>query len=351
MVHAAKEDCMPTSKSFLILIMLLVLALGLTLLEKSESGKQIRIVGSSTVYPFSAAVAERFGQAGLFRTPIVEATGTGGGIKLFCSGAGQETPDIVNASRKIKSSEVEQCKKNGVESITEIQLGFDGIVLATALASKPVDLTKEQLFKALAKKLPKDGVLIDNPYTNWSQISASLPDEKIIVYGPPPTSGTRDAFVELVMEKACEAFPEFAAAYPDEKDRKKQCHLIREDGVYVEAGENDNIIVQKLTSNPVALGIFGFGFLEENASSIRGGSINGVFPTFENILAGKYTVSRSMYMYIKNAHLNHVPGLREFVKEFTSEAAFGPEGYLALQGLIPLAEKQREMARETTNKL
>ncbi len=328
------------------------LLLGVFVIFSKESGqRQIRIVGSSTVYPFSAAVAERLGQIGQFKTPIVEATGTGGGIKLFCSGVGPTSPDIVNASRKIKSSELEQCKKNGVTAITEVPIGFDGIVLANSVNAPHFNLTKEEVFLALAKEVPANGKLVPNTVVNWKQLNASLPDEKIEIYGPPTTSGTRDAFVELMMEKACESFPEFKTAYPDEKERKKRCHLIREDGVYIDAGENDNIIVQKLKSNPMALGIFGFGFLEENTSAVQGSHINGVEPSFENILDGKYTVSRSLYMYVKNDHADIIPGIREFVREFTSEAAFGAEGYLALQGLIPMKEEARKKVRDESNAL
>ncbi len=340
------------SKSGLIAIAIItLLALVFISFSDSQGQRQIRVVGSSTVYPFTAAVAERLGQSGVFKTPIVEATGTGGGIKLFCSGVGPNTPDMVNASRKIKSSELEQCKKNGVTSITEIPIGFDGIVLANSVDAPHFSLTKAQVFLALAKEIPVNGKLEPNRFVNWRQIDSALPDEKIEIYGPPPTSGTRDAFVELLMEKACESFSEFEAAYPEERERKKRCHLIREDGIYIDAGENDNIIVQKLKSNPMALGIFGFGFLEENASAVQGSHINGVQPTFDNILDQKYTVSRSLYIYVKNGHADLIPGIREFVREYTSEAAFGPEGYLALQGLIPMREEEREFIRTNANNL
>lgn len=317
----------------------------------AEARDQIRIVGSSTVYPFTAAVAERFGQGGSFKTPIVEATGTGGGIKLFCEGVGPEKPDIANASRQIKDSEIELCKKNGVAEITEIPVGFDGIVLANAKTAPRFSLTSQQIFMALAKRVPKDGALVDNYYKAWNEVDPSLPAEPIEVYGPPPTSGTRDAFVELALEKPCVKLAEYAAAYPDESERKKQCHQIREDGKYIDAGENDNIIVQKLTSNPMAVGVFGYSFLEQNASTVQGSIVDGVEPTFENILAGKYAISRSMYVYAKNAHLKVIPGIKEFLVEFTSEAASGPDGYLAAAGLIPLDDAGREAARAKANGL
>lgn len=298
---------------------------------------QIRAVGSSTVYPFVTAAAESFGQGGKFKTPIVESTGTGGGFKLFCDGVGEAFPDITNASRAIKDSEKELCAKNGVKDITELAIGYDGIVIANSVKGKTLDLTKKQLFMALARELPgKDGKLVKNPYTKWSEIDAKLPAIGIEIYGPPPTSGTRDAFVELVMEKACEEFPEFLKAIPDEKTRKNACKLLREDGKYIEAGEDDNLIIQKLTSNPNAFGIFGYSFLEENKSKVQGSTIAGVAPTYDNIENGKYSVSRSMYVYVKNAHIGVIPGLAEFAKELTSNGAIGKNGYLVQRGLLPL---------------
>ena len=307
---------------------------------------QIRIVGSSTVFPFSTAVAESFGRATGAKTPVVESTGTGGGIQLFCSGNGMDTPDIANASRRIKAGELETCKKNGVTDVVEVKIGYDGIVLANSKKHARFDLTKEQIFRALAKQVPIDGKLTANPYKLWSDIDASLPKQKIEVLGPPPTSGTRDAFVELAMEGGAEAFPmlkELKAK--DEKAFKAAAHAIREDGAYVEAGENDNLIVQKLAANPDALGVFGFSFLDQNAQSIQGSRVGGVEPSFENIASGKYGISRSLFFYVKKSHIGKVPGLEQFIAEFTSDRAAGEEGYLADKGLIPLDDAERRTVR------
>lgn len=301
----------------------------------AEARDQIRAVGSSTVYPFVTVVAEKFGKAG-FKTPIVESTGTGGGFKLFCAGAGEDSPDISNASRAIKSSEVELCKKNGVNNPIEVKIGFDGIVLANAVKAPTAVIKREQIFLGLARQVPVGGKLVNNPYKNWKEIDASLPDEAIEVYGPPPTSGTRDAFVELVMVEGCKKFKEFETAIADEKEREKACGLIREDGKYIEAGENDNLIIQKLVSNPVAFGIFGYSFLEQNADKVKGATIDGVAPTFDNIASAAYKVSRPLFVYVKREHLGTVKGLKEFATELASTKAIGDDGYLVAKGLIPL---------------
>ena len=303
---------------------------------------QIQIVGSSTVFPFTTAVAEKLGQGGQFKTPVVESTGTGGGMKLFCSGVGENTPDFTNASRAIKDSELADCKANGATPV-EIKVGFDGIVLANSKAGAAIDLTKEQIFKALAKNVAVDGKVVPNPYVNWSDIDASLPATKIEVLGPPPTSGTRDAFVELVMVEACQ--DEVKAA------NEKACPEIREDGAYVEAGENDNLIVQKLEANPNAFGIFGFSFLDQNADKLQGHKVDGVEPTFENIASGDYKVSRSLFIYAKKEHVGVIPGMAEFIAEYTSEGAWGPEGYLADKGLIPLPDAERASVAESAKAL
>jgi phosphate transport system substrate-binding protein len=303
---------------------------------------QIQIVGSSTVFPFTTAVAEKLGQGGKFRTPVVESTGTGGGMKLFCSGVGENTPDFTNASRAIKSGELEGCKAAGVTPV-EIKVGFDGIVLANSKAGVAVDLTKEQIFRALAKNVSVDGKVVPNPYTNWSDIDASLPATKIEVLGPPPTSGTRDAFVELVMLEACQE--EVKAA------NEKGCPEIREDGTFVEAGENDNLIVQKLEANPNAFGVFGFSFLDQNADKLQGHKVDGIDPTFENIASGEYKISRSLFVYAKKEHVGVIPGMEEFIAEYTSEAAWGPEGYLADKGLIPLPDAERAKQAEDAKAL
>lgn len=318
----------------------------------AEARDQIRIVGSSTVYPFATVVAEEFGTKNDFRTPIVESTGTGGGMKLFCSGAGLDTPDITNASRRIKESEVKLCAANGVNNIVEVKIGFDGIVLANSThAEDRYNLTISQIFNALAKYVPVDGKLKENPYKKWSDIDASLPAKNIEVYGPPPTSGTRDAFVEIVMEHACKDLPEFVAEYPDEKVRAKQCHLLREDGVYIESGENDNLIVQKLKNNTNALGIFGYSFLEQNEGEVQGSLIEGKEPTYDNVADGSYPVARSLFMYAKGEHIGKVPGLKEFLTELTSEDAVADTGYLSMKGLISLPEEERLKVRKEISEL
>ena len=314
-----------------------------TLSAAAEARDQIRIVGSSTVFPFSTTVAENFGKATKFKTPVVESTGSGGGLKLFCAGVGVNHPDITNSSRRIKKSEFDQCQANGVREVTEVRIGFDGIVLANAKSTAPLTLTKKQIFQALAKTVPVGGKLVDNPYKNWSDIDPSLPKTKIEVLGPPPTSGTRDAFVELAMEGGCKTLPEVAALEKtDGNTFKAVCHSVREDGAFVEAGENDNLIVQKLVANPQAVGIFGFSFLDQNGDKIQGARVDGTEPTFENIASGAYGVSRSLYFYVKKAHVGVIPGIEDYVKEFTSEKAWGPDGYLADKGLIPLPEADRK---------
>lgn len=314
---------------------------------------QIRVVGSSTVYPFTTRVAEEFGRTTKFPTPIIESTGTGGGFKLFCSGAGVDTPDVSNASRAIKKSEVESCAKAGVNGITEIKIGYDGIVLANSRQSQQMDITLEQLYRALAKDLPDGkGGFAANPYKKWSEVDPSLPDARIEVLGPPPTSGTRDAFVELAMEAGCKKIDAIAALEKTDPDKfKAVCHGIREDGAYVEAGENDVLIVRKLEANPSAFGVFGYSFLEQNQDKIQGSKINGVADTYENISSGEYPISRSLFIYVKKPHVGVIPGLQEFVVEFTSDKASGPEGYLADKGLIALPDEEREKYQQIAKEL
>ncbi|MGJ8527772.1 PstS family phosphate ABC transporter substrate-binding protein [Maritalea sp.] len=295
----------------------------------AQARDQISIVGSSTVFPFATAVAERFGQTSDFATPVVESTGSGGGLKLFCEGVGEGTPDITNASRRIKNKEIDKCGANGVTPV-EVKVGFDGIVLANSKSGASLNISREQIFMALAKNVVVDGAVVANPYTTWSEIDPSLPAETIEVLGPPPTSGTRDAFVELVMEKACQ-----------EGIEEDACSQIREDGSFIDAGENDNLIVQKLEANPSAFGIFGFSFLDQNADKIKGAVVDGVDPTFEAIAGGDYPVSRSLYFYVKKEHVGVVPGIMEYVGEFTNDNAWGDEGYLTEKGLIPLPAADR----------
>jgi len=305
-----------------------------------EARDQIRIVGSSTVYPFTTVVAEEFGQNTNFKTPIVESTGTGGGFKLFCNGVGDNTPDFNNASRAIKQSEVDRCKSNGVTAI-EMKIGFDGIVVANSSKSKQINITRRQLFLVLAKMVPDaNGVLIENPYKKWSDIDKSLPDTKIEVLGPPPTSGTRDAFLELVMEKGAVEFPSLKALKKSDKKKfKAVAHMIREDGAYVEAGENDNLIIKKLDTNPDAFGIFGFSFLDSNRDKIQGSVIEGVEPEFETIMDGSYKVSRPLFVYAKKEHIGKVLGMKEFIDLYESDSMSGKEGRLSDKGLIPLPNK------------
>ncbi len=314
--------------------------------------EQIRAVGSSTVYPFVTVAAEQFGQGGKFKTPIVESTGTGGGFKLFCEGVGEKTPDIANASRQITSSELELCNKNGVTDIAEIAIGYDGIVLASKKGIKPLDISRKNIFLALAREVPDaSGRLLKNFHQKWNEIDAKLPAYNIEVYGPPPTSGTRDAFVELAMEKGCEQVKEFAVAYPDEKIRKKKCHLIREDGKFIDSGEDDNIIVQKLFSNEKAVGILGYSFVEENSGKVQANKVDGVLPGFETIESGKYSVSRSLYIYVKKQHVGIIPGIIEFLVEMTSESATGDAGYVSERGLLPLKDEERKKNRELVRKM
>jgi phosphate transport system substrate-binding protein len=313
---------------------------------------QIRIVGSSTVYPFTTTVAEAFGKTS-GKTPIVESTGTGGGMKLFCAGLGEATPDFTNASRPMKKSEFEDCAKNGVTDIVEIKVGFDGLSLAQAKGGKSFELTKQQIFSALAKEIPdKDGKLIANPNKMWSDIDASLPAVKIEVLGPPPTSGTRDSFAELVLEKGAEKYESLAALKKsDAKAFEAVWKAVREDGAYVEAGENDNLIVQKLQANVDAVGIFGFSFLEQNAGSVQGIAVDGKVASYEAIADGSYKVARPLFIYAKKQHIDVIPGIKEFIAEYVSEKALGEDGYLADKGLVTLPGADAEKIRAATLEL
>ena len=309
----------------------------------------ITIVGSSTVYPFTTTVAEQFGRGGKFKTPKVESTGTGGGIKLFCNGVGVQHPDIANASRRIKQTEIDTCAKNGVKDIVEIKVGYDGIVLAHSKKTANMKLTRKDVYLALAKQVPDPAnptTLVANPYKTWKDVNSSLPATKIEVLGPPPTSGTRDAFVELFMESGCSTYAWIKTLKDvDEARFKKVCDSVREDGGYVEAGENDNLIVQKLEANPTAIGIFGYSYLEENEDKLGGSLVEGVAPVFETIASGKYAASRPLFIYVKKAHIGVIPGIKEFVTEYVSDKALGQEGYLADKGLIPPSDSERTKIR------
>ncbi|MDP2619571.1 MAG: substrate-binding domain-containing protein [Hyphomicrobiales bacterium] len=326
-----------------VLTVLAALVIG-TALYAAAVRDRISIVGSSTVFPFTQAVAEKFANKTGEAAPVVESTGTAVGMKLFCGGIGPDHPDLTGASRPMKESEYRACVANGIDSITEVQIGFDGIAFAHARSGVEMVLAKKQLFQALAAEVEVDGKIVANPYRKWSDIDASLPDAPITVFGPPPTSGTRDAWVELVMEQGCE---EFAAIKKLDKNRiwKAACARMRQDGHFIEAGENDNLIVQWLDADHNAFGIFGFSFLHENEDKLKGVAIGGIVPSIDTIADGSYPVSRPLFFYIKNAHRGVIPGLEEFVTEYVSEQSMGDDGYLSEGGLIPLSAEKREEVR------
>jgi len=338
---------------FMILAVFMATSIGTT--SALAARDYINIVGSSTVYPFATVVAEQFGKSTAYKTPKIESTGSGGGFKLFCAGVGVEHPDITNASRAIKKSEFDACVSNGVKEIIEVKIGYDGIVLANSKQAAPLKLTRKDIFMALAKDVPDPNggeKLIPNPYKTWQEVNPALPAKSIEVLGPPPTSGTRDAFVELAMEGGAKKFAMLSAMR--NKDKKKfaaVAHTVREDGAYIEAGENDNLIVQKLEANPNALGIFGFSFLDQNMDKIQGSFVDGVQPTFEAIADGQYPVSRPLFFYVKKAHADVIPGMKEYLNEFTSEKAWGAEGYLSDKGLIPMPDAERSAYRMAVEKM
>ncbi|RXK12582.1 phosphate-binding protein [Halarcobacter mediterraneus] len=317
--------------------------------------EQIKIVGSSTVYPFSSAVAEELGATTKYPTPVVESTGSGGGMKLFCAGNDLNTPDITNASRRMKTKEFTMCEKNGVTDITEAVIGYDGIAFAQDKSNKAFSISKEHLALAVAEEVPsKDGKsLVKNPYKKWSDIDASLPNREIIVYGPPKSSGTRDAFEEMVMQGTFKKMAVYTDLYKaDKKANKKykKYSVVRTDGVYVPSGENDNIIVQKLTKNKNAFGIFGYSFLIENDDKLSGAKVNGVSPTPESIASGKYPIARSLFFYTKNSHKKEVPAMNKYIEMFMSENMIGPDGILTEIGLIALPDAQRTEIRNSVIK-
>ena len=312
----------------------------------AQARDQIRIVGSSTVYPFATVVAEKFGISTKFKTPVVESTGSGGGLKIFCQGIGPSHVDITNTSRRIKAKEIKKCSENGITDITEVKIGYDGIVIANSKNSQQMKIDRKHIWLALGKNVMVDGKIIPNPHKTWKDIDPSLPDHKIEVLGPPPTSGTRDAFAELGLQGGCTKFSFIEnIKKTDKKTFKKLCHTVREDGAYIEAGENDNLIIAKLEENPKAFGVFGYSFLDQNKDKLQGSIVEGSSPTFENISSGKYPVSRSLYFYIKNAHVGRIPGISEYIAEFTSEKSFGTGGYLQEKGLIPAPDAERAKVR------
>ncbi len=325
--------------------------------EGAQSARDyISIVGSSTVYPFATVVAEQFGKTTEFKTPKIESTGSGGGFKLFSAGVGIEHPDITNASRRIKKSECEKCAENGVAEVVEIKIGYDGIVMANSKKTEPFKLSRKDIFLALAKEVPDpngaEGKLVPNPYKTWKDVNPALPATRIEVLGPPPTSGTRDAFVELAMEAGAKKFAWLKALRKEDKKAFKEIsHTLREDGAFIEAGENDNLIVQKLDANADALGIFGFSFLDQNTDKIQGAFVDDVQPAFGAIADGSYPLSRPLFFYVKKAHVGTIPGIAEYLAEFTAEKTWGDEGYLTEKGLIPMPKQEREQYAKAAQEL
>ena len=312
-----------------------VAALAVMTVSQADAREQIRIVGSSTVYPFSSYVAEEFGATTKYPTPIVESTGSGGGHKIFSGGVGESYPDITNSSRRIKVKELKKDFAAGISKVIEVKVGFDGIAIAQNKKAKGFNVTRKQLALAVAEEVPMNGKLVKNPYKKWSDVDSSLPNVKIMIYGPPTSSGTRDAFEELVLEKATKKIKVYGGKYSK----------IRQDGAYIPAGENDNLIVQRLTKDTTAVGIFGYSFLEENSDRIKPITINGVAPTPDTVSQGEYPVSRSLFFYIKADHIGKTPGLTEYVDLFLSEKMIGPRGFLKNIGLIPLPADERKAVR------
>ncbi|MCH8491365.1 MAG: substrate-binding domain-containing protein [Oceanicaulis sp.] len=344
-------------------------------------GRQgLRIVGSSTVFPFTTAVAENFGAKTEFPTPVVESVGTGGGMNLFCAGVGLDYPDLTGASRRMLATEFQLCRDNGVTSITEIRIGFDGIVIANSTDAEPVDFDLEDIYLALAAEIPMPvtdsgeamftpagalregvshadlaghdcGTFIANPYRRWSEVDPNLPAERIEVFGPPPTSGTRDAWIELGINGGARKISCMAEMRASDRVRfNALASRLREDGAWIDAGEDDNVIVRTVNNTPGMFGVFGYSYLEQNADRVQGAEIDRVSPTYDLISSGEYPISRSMYVYVKNQHDGIVPGLREFIEELTDDEAWGPFGYLADRGLIALPEARRaeEAAQAST---
>jgi len=326
-------------------------------LAHADGGRDyVALVGSSTVFPFASAVAEHFGKANpKFKTPKVESTGTGGGIKLFCGGVGVQFPDIANASRRIKASELDACTANGVKDVVEVKVGYDGITIATKKGAPAFKLSRKDLYLALAKQVPdpkEPATLIANPYKTWSQVNKSLPNLPIQMFGPAPNHGTRDAFAELVMTNGCESFDSLKAMKEeDEKRFQKVCTQIREDGVWTDVSEDYALVLGKLQSNPNAVAVFTFSYLDQNGDKISAATIEGKTPTFESIADGSYPVSRPLFIYVKKAHVGVIPGIKEFVAEFLSDKAMGADGYLSDRGLITMRAAELAKARKDANDL
>lgn len=320
-----------------------ILAIAALAATAATAREAIRIVGSSTVFPYTQAVAEQFANLTGAPSPVVESTGTGGGMKIFCAGVGANTPDITGASRAMKSSEYQLCVSNGVTDITEALIGFDGLSIAVSRRNDVEwDLSLADVYLALGAQVPVNGEWVDNPYTKWSEVNPNLPDVEILAYGPPPTSGTRDAFVELAMHAGCEEL-DFVKSGGFEGDWvKENCSRMRTDGPFVEAGENDNLIVQRLQADPNAVGIFGYSFLFENLDTLKPVRIEGVEPDQDTIADKSYPVSRPLFFYVKNAHRGVIPDLDAFLEEYMSDDALEPGGYLSERGLVPLSDARRQ---------
>ena len=326
---------------------ILSLFAALVITSYASARDQIKIVGSSTVYPYATVVAEKFGKSGKFKTPVIESTGTGGGMKLFCAGVGTQHPDITNASRAIKSKEKALCAKNGVKDIVEIIVGNDGISFAHSVKAKNIDFTKEQLWRALAHDVDVNGKVVANPYKKWSDIDKSLPNVGIKIMVPPPTSGTRDAWNSLVMGKGCSKA--FKTAMGDKA--KKGCAKLREDGLAIEAGENDTLIVNKLAADPEMFGLFGYSYLVANKDKIKAAKIEGKLPSLASIQDYSYPIARPLFFYVKKSHVGVVPGIKEFLAEFTAKGTMGPKGYLTDIGLVPLDNKTYKTVRTAGTQL
>lgn len=306
----------------------------------ASASDRIHIVSSSTVAPFVSTAAEQFGHGSGFATPVVESLGSGGGLKLFCSSAAEDSPDIAGASRRITEVEVKACAAAGITDITQLTIGYDGIVLANAKTGQPFALSKRALFLAIAKTVPVNGTLVANPYRRWRDIDAALPDQDIMVFGPAPNHGTRDVLAALLMSEVCQTFPEVAAL--DAKTRRTTCESMREDGPFIEVTADYSVTLHKLQAEPRAVGLLPFSYLDRNRDKIQAASLDGKLPTYDSIYSGDYPLSRPLFVYVKKLHLATTRGLKEFLAELTSDKAAGRDGYLSDIGLVSLPEDQRK---------
>ncbi len=333
-----------SSRNFFYTIIILALPIIIASSAPKELEKidRIRVVGSSTAYPFTTIIAEEFSENYGYPTPIIESTGTGSGFNLFCTIANLDRPFMVNASRPIKPKELKLCQKNGIDKVKEIKIGYDGIIVSASVESKFKEINREVLFKALAKEVEIDGKLIENNYHTWSDIDPAMPNSRIEIYGPSTTSGTREVFDESVMVKSCLDNPAFIEKYPDLNVRKGECLQIREGGYFIQVGENDNLIIQKLITNKNALGVFGYNFLQQNTLRVKGLKIDGFEPNFENISNKDYPLSRPLFIYYNQDAFRYLEGSKDFLSEIVSDSAIGATGYLSLKGLVPLTEKELE---------